>query len=62
MIIVPLGLSLAVRLVPGDVMADCRARAADMRGPRSRTAALVIVAIWLAAAGLAVWLVSEMVS
>ena len=56
-IIVPLGLSLAVRLIPREVMDECRARAAATRGPRNRTAAVVIVVVWIALAALAIWLV-----
>ena len=48
LIIVPLGILLAVRLIPADVLAEHRfaARVAAER-PTSRTAALVIVAIWI---------------
>jgi len=48
LIIVPLGILLAVRLIPADVLAEHRfaAREAAER-PTSRTAALVIVAIWI---------------
>jgi uncharacterized membrane protein YkvA (DUF1232 family) len=47
-IIVPLGILLAVRLIPPDILAEHRAAAdeAALR-PASRTAALVIVAIWI---------------
>ena len=56
-IIVPLGLSLAVRLIPRDVMEECRTRAATSRGPRNRAAGVVIVLVWIALAALAIWLV-----
>jgi uncharacterized membrane protein YkvA (DUF1232 family) len=47
-IIVPLGILLAVRLIPADVFAEHRATAATLaERPVSRTAALVIVAIWI---------------
>ncbi len=60
LLIVPAGLALAVRLVPPPVMADCRQRAAiQAEHPTSRTAAFVIVAIWIAAAALAFYLVLE---
>ena len=51
MIIVPLGILLAVRLIPPDILAEHRAAAdeAALR-PASRTAALVIVAIWIGVA------------
>jgi len=58
LLLVPLGLWLAVRLIPADVMEDCRARGAELaERPASRTAAAVIVVIWLAALAAAVRLV-----
>ncbi len=55
-ILVPIGVALALRMIPADVMAAARERArlalADPR-PQSRVAAAVIVAIWIAAAALA---------
>lgn len=57
LIIVPLGLALAVKLIPRPVLIDCRAAAqAAAEKPTNRTAAAVIVAVWLAAAGLLIWL------
>jgi len=55
-ILVPLGIMLAVRLVPVDVMAELRAEA-DRRvaRPTSRTSALAVVVIWLIAAGAITW-------
>ena len=47
-IIVPLGILLAVRLVPADILAEHRAVASEAgKRPQSRTAAVVIVAIWI---------------
>ena len=57
LLIVPLGLSLALRLVPETVMADCRARAAAAgRRPTSRIAAVIIVGVWIASALVVGWL------
>jgi len=61
LILLPLGVWLVLKLVPGDVMAECRAEAdrriAEWRAaPKSRVAAAVIVALWLAALALALWL------
>jgi len=56
LLIVPAGIWLAVRWVPPPLMAEFRERAAATVRPRSRTAAAVIVALWLAAAGLLLWL------
>jgi uncharacterized membrane protein YkvA (DUF1232 family) len=56
-IIVPLGILLAVRLVPSDIMAEHRATAAAAQErPVSRTAGIVIGGIWLAVAGISGWL------
>jgi uncharacterized membrane protein YkvA (DUF1232 family) len=58
LVLVPLGVALAVRMIPEEVLSESRQRAREMmeRGERpvSRTAAAVIVALWLALAGLAV--------
>ena len=56
LVIVPLGIWLAVRLIPTELMAGFRAEAALRADrPRSRIAAAVIVTLWLAAAGLLMW-------
>ncbi len=57
LMIVPAGIWLATRLIPAEVLADARARAAADPAallPRSRAAAASIVAVWLAGAALAV--------
>jgi uncharacterized membrane protein YkvA (DUF1232 family) len=57
LILVPLGIALAVRMVPEDVLIDCRARAqAASERPTSRTAALVIALIWIGAGAALLWL------
>jgi uncharacterized membrane protein YkvA (DUF1232 family) len=48
-LVLPLGITLALRLIPEDVIGECRARAAEAFAtgrPVSRSAALAIVAIW----------------
>jgi uncharacterized membrane protein YkvA (DUF1232 family) len=59
LILVPLGIVVAIRMIPPEVLAECRIRAqATMAGgtPVSRTAALVIVGIWVLFAALcALW-------
>src|SRR4030095_5659177 len=56
-IIVPLGILLVVRLIPPEIMAEHRAwAAAPQDRPVSRTAAIVIVLIWLTCIALAGWL------
>lgn len=59
LVILPLGVALALRLVPRAVMEECRAKvdtAPD--GPANYRAAAVVVALWLAAAvvaAVAIW-------
>lgn len=57
LILIPLGIMLAVKLVPPDVLAECRARAQEIMAngkPVSRIASAVIVVIWLALAALCI--------
>src|SRR5262245_30554497 len=57
-ILVPLGILAVIRLVPDDVMAESRAAAARIAArPVSRTAAAVIVSLWVLSLALGVWLV-----
>lgn len=57
LIVLPLGIMLAVKLIPPELMAEHRAAAeATERRPRSRLAAAVIVALWCASAILVLWL------
>ncbi len=53
LILLPLGIAFAIRLMPPNVMQECRTEARTMstaEKPASRTAAAVIVLIWLALA------------
>lgn len=53
LILIPIGIALAIKLIPHPVLAECRERAQEsMRNgkPVSRVAGAVVVAIWLAAA------------
>ena len=56
LLIVPAGLWLALRQVPAPLLAEFRERAAARARPRSLVAAIFIVALWLAAAALLLWL------
>jgi uncharacterized membrane protein YkvA (DUF1232 family) len=48
LLLVPVGIRLAVRLIPPDVLAEHRARAEEgVKLPSSRAAAVVIVLLWL---------------
>lgn len=59
LVIVPLGLWLAIRLIPVDIWQECQARASVQRRDlgKSVTAAVVIVLIWVALAVGVAWLV-----
>ncbi|MEA2642443.1 MAG: hypothetical protein QOF51_3837 [Chloroflexota bacterium] len=59
-VIVPLGILLALRLVPEPVMTECRAAALAAEGrPTNRVAAVIIVAVWLLAAGFVIAVVRD---
>ncbi len=50
LILIPLGITLAIKMIPQPVLAECRSRAQDtiQNGkPVSRVAGAVIVVIWL---------------
>ena len=49
LILVPLGIALVLRMIPPDVLAECREKAESMAQttPTSRIAAVVVVTIWL---------------
>ncbi len=65
LILVPLGVALAVRMIPEDVLSESRQKAREMveRGERpvSRAAATVIVVLWLVLAVLGALVVVRMV-
>jgi uncharacterized membrane protein YkvA (DUF1232 family) len=64
LILVPLGIWLALKLIPVGVMAEARERAREVMAqgrPVNRAAAVVVVAIWLLLAALAVALVVRVV-
>jgi uncharacterized membrane protein YkvA (DUF1232 family) len=57
LIIVPLGIWLVIALIPEDVIREHRAVAsAAAERPVSRTAAIIIVALWISGAALLGWI------
>jgi uncharacterized membrane protein YkvA (DUF1232 family) len=50
LILIPLGIWVAVRLIPALVLEDCRRAASDVRLAKSRAGAVVIVILWVVAA------------
>ena len=56
LVVLPLGIRLAVKLIPPDLMDEHRAAAAKAAAkPTSRIAAAFIVALWIAAAAYLIW-------
>jgi uncharacterized membrane protein YkvA (DUF1232 family) len=64
LVVTPLGIALALKMIPPAVMAECREEARSVVGqdkPTSWAAAAVIVAIWLLFAALIVGIVLRVV-
>ncbi len=60
LVLIPLGIWLALKMIPPQVMADCRARAQEELArakPVNWVAAGVIIAVWIGLAALAVVIV-----
>ena len=56
LILLPIGIALAIRLIPPAALAECRAQAAAAPArPTSALGATLIMALWLLAAGLVAW-------
>ena len=56
-ILLPLAILIAVRLIPVDVLAELRERAQEIADrPVSRVGAIVIISIWIATAALLIWM------
>ncbi len=56
LLIVPLGIVLAVKLIPAQVMAELRMKAAQQGKPSSKAGLAIIIIVWIAALALAAWL------
>ncbi len=60
LVIIPLGIALALKMIPADVMEECRAEAETSMGrgvPGAKVAAAVVVGIWLLLLALVVFLI-----
>ncbi len=57
LVLIPLGVALAIRMIPAHVLAECRdeARQAIKERPTSRVAVAAILAVWLSLAALAIF-------
>ncbi len=63
LILIPLGVALAIKMIPPAVLAECREKAREARDrPVNRVAAVVIVLLWIALALLAVRIVARVLS
>jgi uncharacterized membrane protein YkvA (DUF1232 family) len=59
MVVVPIGILIAAKMIPEDMFEECREKArevAEGEKPVSRVIAFVVVAIWLLCVALAVYL------
>jgi uncharacterized membrane protein YkvA (DUF1232 family) len=59
MVVVPIGILIAAKMIPSDVFAECREKAREVEEgekPVSRVAAVVVGAIWLLCVARAVYL------
>ena len=64
LILIPLGVALAIKMIPDPVLSECREKArqaADEKKPTNRVAAAVIVAVWLSLAALVILLVRRVI-
>lgn len=62
LILIPLGIALAIRLIPADVLNECRERAENelqQNRPTSHVAGVIILVIWVAFIGLVLVVVSH---
>ena len=60
LVIIPLGVALAIRMIPPPVFAECREEAREAKDrPVSSVAAVAVAAVWAAVTALSVWLVAQ---
>jgi uncharacterized membrane protein YkvA (DUF1232 family) len=60
LILIPLGVALAIKMIPPHVLAECREKARDAKDrPVNKVAAAVVITVWIALAALAVRLVTQ---
>ena len=57
LVLLPLGIMLAVRLIPPALMAEFRSRADNPPPGWARAGLVIVAALWVAAAALVAWLV-----
>jgi uncharacterized membrane protein YkvA (DUF1232 family) len=65
LILVPLGIALAVRMIPAPVLAECRQKSQEIMAegrPTNWAAAAIIVTIWVLLAAIAIALIVRAIS
>lgn len=65
LILIPLGIMLVIRMIPAEVLAECRQKSETIVGRATRAgkiAAAVIVLIWILSATLVAWLIIRTVN
>ncbi len=55
LLIVPVGIWAAVKLIPDPIMTDLRAKALEHRKPTSKAGLAAVVLIWLSAIAITLW-------
>jgi uncharacterized membrane protein YkvA (DUF1232 family) len=63
LVLIPLGVALAIKMIPEDVLDECRERARRTirERPANRKAAAAIMALWLSLAALAILFVARVI-
>jgi uncharacterized membrane protein YkvA (DUF1232 family) len=63
LVLIPLGIALAIKMIPDPVLAECREKASRTikERPTNRVAAVAIVAVWLSLAALAIVLLRRVI-
>ena len=57
LVLVPLGIILAVRLIPNELVAEFRCEASQrLERPRSAAGAAIVIVLWIAIAAILAWL------
>jgi uncharacterized membrane protein YkvA (DUF1232 family) len=65
LVLIPLGIMLVIRMIPEEVLAECRRQSAEIVGRGThlaKVAAAVIVTIWIMTAAFVAWLVIRAVN
>ena len=60
LIVIPLGVAIAIRMIPSQVLEECREKSRSVQDrPVNRAAAVVVVAVWVVLAVLAILLATR---